>query len=151
VLAWQVVPQAGDSHRYLQNCTMKIEFLKEYNSANPKESIFRIYDFNSGEIKKLVVIFSELANGKVSEIDLRNQTFINPVGDVNLVLQLGSIDKGIFKRSENVFVCSLSKAGWENAIDLVQPFAESEDINGYQWLYDLNSDIDFLLSRNGKW
>ena len=133
------------------NCAMKIEFLTNYDSSNPKDCIFRIYDFNSEEVKKLVVIFREVAEGVTPEIDLGHQNFICPIGGVTLELRLGSIDEGIFQISDNDFLCTLSKSGWENAIDLAQPFVESENINGYQWLYDLNSNIEFLLSRNGKW
>ena len=130
---------------------MKIDFLKEYDSTNPKDSIFRIYDFNSEEVNKLLVIFSELVEGKVQESDLKDYSFIRSVGGINLVLKLGSNDIGVFQISELDFVCTLSKAGWENAIDLALPFSESEGINGYQWLYDLNTDIELLLSSNGKW
>jgi hypothetical protein len=130
---------------------MKIDFLKEYDLANPKDSIFRIYDFNSEEVKRLVGLFKELAEGNVSEIDLGNCTFIGSIGGVNLVLRLGSDDRGVFQMSELEFVCSLSKKGWENAIDLAQPFSEYDDRNGYQWLYDIDTEIDLLLSSNGKW
>ena len=98
-----------------------------------------------------MALFHDVAEGFVSEIDLGHQNFICPIGDVVLKLRLGSMDEGIIQISDNDFVCTLSKSGWENAIDLAQPIIESEDINGYQWLYDINSNIDFLLSRNGKW
>ena len=100
------------------NCAMKIEFLTNYDSSNPKDCIFRIYDFNSEEVKKLVVIFREVAEGVTPEIDLGHQNFICPIGGVTLELRLGSIDEGIFQISDNNFLCTLSKSGWENAINL---------------------------------
>lgn len=125
---------------------MKIDFLKEYDLANPNYSIFRIYDFNSEEVNRLVELFRELVEGKVSEIDLRQYTFIGSIGGVNLVLRLGSDDRGIVQISEFDFVCTLSKQGWENAIDLAQPFSESDDMNGYQWLYDRKRSTKYTRS-----
>lgn len=130
---------------------MKIDCIKEYELFNPKDSILRIYDFNTEGVKKLLMIFGELAEGKVPEIDLGHYSFISSVGGINLILKIGTDDIGVEQTSESDFVCTLTKSGWENAINLAQPFSESVDANRFQWLYDLGTDIDLLLSSSGRW
>jgi hypothetical protein len=130
---------------------MKIDIIENYDQNNPNEKIFRIYDFRSNEVNDLIRLLNKLVANEKTEVDLKAQNYIQSIAGVNLVLECGERDEGISHLQEENFVCRLSKEGWENAIELLKPFAESENQKGFQWLYDLNTGIEMLVSRNGKW
>lgn len=67
-----------------------------------------------------------------------------------LVLRLSSIDYGISQKDEKSFVCNLSTSGYKNAINLIQHLLQNE-MNGFQLLYDIDTPIEFLLSKDAKW
>lgn len=129
---------------------MKIEYLANINPAHPKDSILRIYDFDSIEACQFRDIISMLAHGSVSRIDLNDIPFVTTVADCHLVLKVGSSDKGVIILSENSYDCILTSDSWEDAEGLVAPFCEG-NLSGYQWLYNLNTDIELLFSPSGNW
>ncbi len=130
---------------------MKIDFLEAYDRNNHENGIFRIYNFDSEEVKKLLRILDRLIECENSRIDLGTYSFVHSIGDVRLILECGNLDSGISRQSKSDFVCTLLKEGWENAIELLKPFAESNMQDGFQWLYDLNTTIELLVSGDGKW
>ena len=130
---------------------MKIEYLTNVNPNQPKDSIFRIFDFNSSEARQFRDILSKLADGSSTETDLNSFPFVKSVADVLFVLKVGSKDKGVISHSENYFECVLTRDAWEDARAFVEPFCETTDVSGYQWLYNLDTDIELLFSQNGDW
>jgi hypothetical protein len=129
---------------------MKIEHLPNTDPEHPKDSIIRAFDFDSSEACHFRNILSSLANGSISEINLSGLPFVSAVGGCNLVLKVGTTDKGTIQVSNDVFECTLTSDTWQNAEGLVEPFCKG-NLKGYQWLYNLNTDIQFLFSPNGKW
>jgi len=129
---------------------MKIEHLTSTNPANPKESIFRIFDFDSSEACQFRDMLSQLANGSVSAIDLSGHPFVTSIDGCRLILKTGTRDKGVIRISSTIFECTLTSITWENAEGLVEPFCGG-DLSGYQWLYDLGTNIQFLFSPTGDW
>jgi hypothetical protein len=81
---------------------------------------------------------------------LSDLPFVTSVGGCRLILKVGSKDEGTIHVSNAVFECILTRATWENAEGLVEPFCEG-NLSGYQWLYDLDTDIEFLFSPSGDW
>jgi hypothetical protein len=129
---------------------MKIQHLTNTNPAQPKESILRIFDFVSSEACQFRDVLSKLANGSVSVIDLSGLAFVTSIDGCRLILKAGMRDKGLNHVSSATFECTLTKLTWENAEGLVEPFCEG-NLSGYQWLYDLDNDIEFLFSPSGDW
>lgn len=129
---------------------MKIEHLANIDPAHPKDGILRAFDFDSTEACQFKNILSKLANGLIAEIDLSSLPFVTSVGGCHLFLKVGSRDKGTIRVSNTVFECILTRDTWVNAEGLVEPFCEG-NLSGYQWLYDLNTDIDFLFPPSGDW
>lgn len=129
---------------------MKIEHLTSTNPANPKESILRIFDFNPSEACQFKDKLSQLANGSVSAIDLSAHPFMTSIDGCHLILKADTRDKGVIRTSGSIFECILTRSTWGNAEGLVQPFC-GRDISGYQWLYDLDTDIRLLFSPRGDW
>jgi hypothetical protein len=130
---------------------MKIEYLTNTDPTHPKDSILRIFDFTSSEACQFRGILSKLANGSISEIDLSGLPFVTSIGGCHLVLKVGSKDKGVIRFSDTMFECILTKLTWENAEGLVEPFCDTREVSGYQWLYNLDTDIELLFSQNGDW
>jgi hypothetical protein len=95
-------------------------------------------------------ILSSLGNGSISEINLSDLPFLSSVSGCNVVLKVGTTDKGTIRVSSGVFKCILTKDTWQRAEVLVEPFCTG-NFKGYQWLYNLNTDIQFLFSPSGKW
>jgi hypothetical protein len=129
---------------------MKIEHLPNTDPEHPMDSILRVFDFDSSEACHFRNFLSGLANGSISEINLSGLPFVSAVGGCNLVLKVGTMDKGMIRISSGVFECILTRDTWQNAERLVEPFC-TRNLRGFQWLYNLNTDIQFLFSPNGKW
>ena len=77
--------------------------------------------------------------------------FIVPVKACSLVLKTGDKNRGVIQVSIKSFECILKKEVWENAHNLIEPFCDSINSNVYQWLYDMDTDIELLFSPTGKW
>jgi len=129
---------------------MKVEYLANINSAHPKESILRVFDFDSTQACKFRDILSKLATGPTSEMDISDLPFVTSIDGCRLILKAGIRDRGLSQVSSTDFECTLTKLTWENAEGLVEPFCQG-DLSGYQWLYDLDNDIKFLFSPSGDW
>jgi hypothetical protein len=59
------------------------------------------------------------------------------------------VDKGITTSDDKNFVCDLTIKKYKEVVFLMEPFDKETD--GYQWLYDLDTPIDFLFSPGGTW
>jgi hypothetical protein len=95
---------------------MKIEHLTNTSPSHPKDSILRIFDFDSSEACQFRKILSKLANGSISEIDLSALPFVTSIGGCRLILKVGARDKGTVQVSKAVFECILTKVAWETGV-----------------------------------
>ncbi len=129
---------------------MKIEHLTNTDPVHPKDSILRIFDFDSPEACQFRDVLSKLASAAISEIDLSDLPFVTSIGGCRLILKVGTRDKGTIRVSNSVFECILTRVTWENAEGLVEPFCEG-NLSGYQWLYNLNTNVELLFSPSGDW
>jgi hypothetical protein len=59
-------------------------------------------------------------------------------------------DEGIITINDINFFCELPIAGYEQMLFLMEPFC-TIDTKGFQWLYDINSQTDFLFSPGEIW
>jgi hypothetical protein len=125
---------------------MKIGYVEHVDPAHPEISILRIYDFIATKATALKDVFRKLSDGTIGEIELTRLPFICPVEGIKLILISGQQDDGISQISQNAFLCALSPSGWLEAMNLKHP-----KMVGFNWLYSLETDIDFLLSKNGGW
>jgi hypothetical protein len=118
---------------------MKLEYLKNTSSENPKQCILRLYDFDAEQASQFRDILVNLANGSIAEFDLSDLPFVIGIDGCKLILKAGSYDYGILPRSYNEFVCILTKVDWESAAGLIGGFC-SGNTSGYQWLLNLYTD-----------
>ena len=68
----------------------------------------------------------------------------------HLYLRLGSHDLGVVQTGPLSFECVLTKEGWSEVADLMEPFCEPENMKGYQWLNE-DGEVSLLLSPDGLW
>jgi hypothetical protein len=129
---------------------LKIEHLTNTDPVQPKDSILRIFDFDSSEACQFRGVLSKLASGAISEINLSDLPFVTSIGGCRLILKAGTRDKGVIHVSTTIFECTLTRLTWDNAEGLVEPFC-GENLSGYQWLYNMDTDIQLLFSPNGDW
>jgi hypothetical protein len=133
---------------------MKIEFLEDisdggrFPNADPNQLV-RLYDFDNLQANMLKQTIQKVILESNKEIDLTTLDFIQAV-NCNLTLQISDIDKGITTSDNKNFVCNLTVGKYEEMVFLMKPFCKKE-ANGYQWLYDLDTAIDFLFSPGGSW
>lgn len=133
---------------------MKIEFLDDisdggrFPDADPSQLV-RLYDFDSAQANKLRQAIQEKIIDGNKAIDLTTFDFIQSV-NCSLTLKLSDMDKGIVTTDKKHFVCSLTIEKYKEMIFLIEPFC-NKDTSGYQWLYDIDTPIDFLFSPGGSW
>ena len=115
-------------------------------------SMIRLYDFTPDQIRQLIAVFLTLADSHQSSIKLHEMPFIESLGGCELVLVLGSADRGISPTSkEKSFQCELTSESWRRAASLAEPFLKAPT-GVYQWLCDLPQiAVEFLLSTDGAW
>ncbi len=129
---------------------MKIEYLPEAHSVHPKDSILRVYDFDTQQACQFRDILSKLSNDLISEFNLSDLPFVTSVDGCHLLLKVARRDEGILQMTDTDFECKLTKMGWENAVELIECFCAGHP-TGYQWLYNEYTDIQFLFSADGDW
>ncbi|MBI2270528.1 MAG: hypothetical protein HYU69_09260 [Bacteroidetes bacterium] len=121
---------------------MKLEFLKNITEYN--EHAVRLFDFNSLQAKEFRQAINELIANHEDHIDLTSLGFIQPI-NCKLTLRVGESDEGISTVDDHNFFCDLTINNYKDMIQLVEPFCRRES-SGYQWLYDIDTPIDFLFS-----
>jgi hypothetical protein len=126
---------------------MKMEFLPDGSDDCP---LIRLYEFDRAEAVWLREIFDSLANGSRQHLSLHDEPRIEAVGGCQLELRLGRREVGIPKAKRMRFEFTLSPEGWADVASLMDPFCESEDVNGYQWLNERGA-VSLLLSPSGEW
>jgi hypothetical protein len=133
---------------------MKIEFIDDISAggrfphADPNQLV-RIYDFDTTQAQLLKeMIQSEIIENK-EELELSSLEFVQAV-NCNLRLRITDVDNGIATFKNNIFYCDLTIESYKVMVFLIEPFCNDE-FGGYQWLYDLDTPIDFLFSPGGTW
>ncbi|MES2690024.1 MAG: hypothetical protein V4658_06440 [Bacteroidota bacterium] len=127
---------------------MKLEFVNNVNKAIgfsliDAERLVRLYDFDTAQPALLLNAIQQTIIEEQQPLNLGELSFIKPV-NCNMILAVSDEDTGIAYIGKNTFVCSLTLESFKKMTTLIQPFTKKT--NGYQWLYELDNDIDFLFS-----
>ena len=125
---------------------MKIGYVKNINEYG--ESLLRLYNFDKRQSIQFRDMLLEVVVNRQQKLDLSTVDFIEE-GDVNLVLGLFRTDEGILTRDYKNFICALTLDGFQNMLELLEPFCHKET-KAYQYLYDIDNPIDFLFSPAGS-
>ncbi len=132
---------------------MKLELLDDltdggkYKDAFPIQLI-RLYDFDLIETRKLIDQITTSILEKETNLDLGHLDFIEKI-NCNVVLRLSQTSMGIKPVDGFNFNCDLTRADFKDMLLRIEPFLA--DQNGFQWLYDIETSIEFLFSPGGTW
>ena len=126
---------------------MKLDYIVNVNEYG--DNIVRLYDFNMAQ----AVLFRQMIQDTIisnnSNLELSSLEFIQ-ARNCKLTLRIGEEDIGIIASGKRNFYCDLTTQSYIHMISLLEPFCVKET-NGYQWLYDIDSQTDFLFSPAGTW
>ena len=125
---------------------MKLEFLENINEYN--EHAIRLYGFDSSQAKEFSQTIDHLIAHNENPIDLSTLNFIESI-NCKLTLRVADGDEGISTIDNLNFFCDLTINNYKNIVHLLEPFCRKES-NGYQWLYDIDTPIDFLFSAGNS-
>lgn len=124
---------------------MKLEFLDNINEY--QDQVIRLFDFNKAE----AILFRDEIRKTIIEqrspLNINSLTFIEPI-NCKLILHISETDEGILTMDNKTFFCDLTIEGYENMIQLIEPFCTKET-KSFKMLYDLDTQIDFLFSPYG--
>ena len=128
---------------------MEIEFIENYNPTYPNDCIFVLKNFKKEELFKLSAEIDSLIE-KMIPIDLSNLEWVKNLSQKSLALKIGETDMGILKVENDMYECILNKEKYCNMKDMIDNYKITQT-EEYYWLYDINTEIDFLLSYTGRW
>lgn len=131
---------------------MKLDYVHD-TTANGRyrnvvsENLVRLTHFDKEELHRLADVVAYYLIEKNESVDLLALDFIQPV-NCNLRLMFDITNKGILKTNiPGHFVCLLNREGYSDMVEMLRLLGD-----GYNWLCDTSDDnIDFLVSRGGRW
>lgn len=126
---------------------MNILLFDSYSDLYKCDKIICLSHFSKAELLMLIQSLKDVQKGNV--IVLPEQAYMC-YKEVKLELRLSNRDYGISQENEMSFVCNLSVSAYKNAINLIDQLLTNE-MNGFQWLYDIDIPIELLLSKDAKW
>jgi hypothetical protein len=137
---------------------MKVDYLPDLMDGGKyeqvvSEKLVRLYDFDHREAIKFRQALQETIVDKQSPLDVTLLPFVDAI-NCKLIFAISDEDKGVETEDGFLLICGLTIKAYKNMIYLLEPFCEVNDRGGYQWLYepyDVESDIDLLLSPGGTW
>jgi hypothetical protein len=127
---------------------VNIDYLENSSDDCP---IIRVYGNEPDSVRLLMKCIADMVNGKIKSKCLNDIKGFKSINGCKLDIEVSSLNKGVIKTSSNSFICQLSKDGWQEAYELLEPLSEDSG-TGYQWINESN-EISFLVSRhaNGQW
>ncbi|MBE9584347.1 hypothetical protein IM792_07805 [Mucilaginibacter sp. JRF] len=133
---------------------MKLEFLNDVSDGGKfpqvvTDQLIRLYDFDSLQADALRQEITSVIIQRGEDLKLSQLKFIEHF-NCDLTLHLSDTDTGIIAVDEADFICDLTKGGYENMVNLLEPFCVEAEA-GHQWLYEIDTPIDFLFSPDGTW
>jgi len=126
---------------------MQLDYIDKINEFG--DNIVRLYDFDSSQANKFQQLIKQTIVIDKKPLDLSTIDFIQ-ARNCNLILRISDEDAGILRSGKHKFFCDLTIEGYEHMVSLLEPFCKKET-KGYQWLYEIDSQTDFLFSPGGTW
>jgi len=124
---------------------LELDFIDNINEFG--ENVVRLYNFDKFQAIKFRDLIKDTIVKRKQKLDLSQVDFIE-THNCNLILGLFKKDEGIFSVDKKTFYCALTLEGYNNLLNLIEPFCE-KDSKGYQYLYDIDNPTDFLFAPAG--
>ena len=133
---------------------MKLEFLDDISDGGKfpqvvSSQLVRLYDFDPIQAIALRENIKEEILKDNMALNFSLLDFIEPV-NCNLIFAISDSDEGLKTQDKTIFECALTISSYQRMIHLIDPFCERKT-DGYQWLYELDCEIDLLFSPGGTW
>lgn len=125
---------------------MKLDHLPAVPDSH--DELIRLFDFNGEEAAAFMMALSEWLKDGSAPLQLRSLPFISEV-NCSLLLVITTKDIGIRRVEHGTYECLLTIASFQRMLELIEPF--TQNATGHQWLYDLDTPLEFLFSPNGSW
>jgi hypothetical protein len=126
---------------------MKLQHLA--SAPTRDDELVRLFDFGSEESNLLVASITQWLRDTSTPLELAELPFISAV-NCSLSLVVVTQDEGIHEVSPGAYDCRLTLDSFGQMLELMGPFRR-DGTTGFQWLYDLDTPIEFLFSPNGSW
>lgn len=126
---------------------MNLDYIDKTNEYG--DNMVRLYNFDKAEAIKFRDAIQQTIIVNKKLLPLTTLDFIQ-VRNCYLTLRISDEDEGITTNDKVNFVCDLTLEGYKQMVLLLEPFCKKET-KGYQWLYDIDSQTDFLFSPGGTW
>jgi hypothetical protein len=126
---------------------MNLDYIDKVNEYG--DNMVRLYEFDKAQAIKFRDAIQQtiIANKKL--LPLTSLHFIQS-RNCYLTLRISDEDEGITTTDKVNFVCDLTLEGYAQMLVLLEPFCTKET-KGYKFLYDVDSQTDFLFSPGGTW
>jgi hypothetical protein len=133
---------------------MKLEYLDDLSNSGEHpnletDELIRLYDFDKAEATLLYKAIQEIVIKEQKPLELSTLAFIQAV-NCSLTFRIAEEDLGIAAFTDTSFFCYLTPDGYKNMLRLIEPYCTHKS-QGYQWLYEVDTDIDLLFSPGGSW
>ncbi|NII24946.1 hypothetical protein HB364_07645 [Pseudoflavitalea sp. X16] len=133
---------------------MKLEFLSDISDGGRftnvvANQLVRLYDFDSAEASLLRQAIQRTIVDDRETLELSKLEFITSQ-NCKVTLQLADTDIGLTTENNVNFICYLTHTLYIRMAELIEPFCNNRT-SGYQWLYDTESNLEFLFSPGGTW
>lgn len=133
---------------------MKVEFLIDISDSGKfagieTHQLVRLFDFDAQQAGKFSPAIQQTIIEKDEPLYLSDINFIKSI-NCNLTLRIADANLGIITNNNRDFTCDLTIRAYENMIYLLAPFSKEKN-DSFQWLYDIDTPIDFLFSKKGTW
>ncbi len=126
---------------------MQLDYI--HNINNSGENMIRLYNFDKSQAIRFRKSIVDSIITKKKSLYLNELDFIE-ARNCELTLRLADDDIGIVTEDTVLFFCDLTLEGFHEMVTLLEPFCLKET-KGYQWLYDIDNETDFLFSPGGTW
>ena len=129
---------------------MVLDIIENYRNEHPDDIIVRLWNYSKSDLER----FSQSINAVIKDscdLWISETTYITR-SEIKLQLKVGNTDLGIIPitEDEQIYHCILKVESFIAIHDMITNIVRS-DLNGFQWLYDINTNIDLLLSKTGTW
>ena len=124
---------------------MELDFIDNINEYG--ENVVRLFNFDKNQAIKFRDLVKDTIVNRKQKLVLSEVDFIE-IHNCNLILGLFKTDEGIFSVDKKTFYCALTLEGYQNLLELIEPFCK-KDSKGYQYLYDIDNPTDFLFAPAG--
>lgn len=133
---------------------MKLQFLHNIDNNGQftdvvSNQLIRLFDFDHLQAAEFSKVVKETIIEKQMPLHLNSLGFIDAI-NCDVTLRIAKEDIGLTTNNNINFYCDLTFETYQNMLQLIASFCH-EGCSGFQWLYDINTPIDFLFSKDGFW